>query len=100
MDKVKCKVSIKKSCAYFPIIDFNTGVRVICIDTEIFDQFKIHPILLDRKLMFPFRIPECGIKTRIIYSDICREYPMSTALALNKLIIKEAKPETPTSSKV
>ena len=102
MDKVKCKVSIKESCAYFPIFDFSTGVRVICIDTEILNQFKIHPLLLDRKVIFPFRIPKCGIKTRIIYSDICRECHMSTALALTKLIVEETKPfaKTPKSSNV
>ena len=87
MDKVKCKVSIKDSCTYFPVIDFNTGVRVICIDSEILDRFKIYPVLIDRKIPFSFRIPKSGVKTRIIYSDICRESPMVIALSLKKLII-------------
>ena len=87
MDKVKCKVSIKESCTYFPVIDFNTGVRVICIDSEILDRFKIYPVLIDRKIPFSFRIPKSGVKTRIIYSDICRESPMVIALSLKKLII-------------
>jgi len=87
MDKVKCKVTINEQTAYIPVIDFNTGIRVICIDSEIIDKFKIPLVLIDRKIPFPFRIPKSGVKTRIIYSDICHESPMVTALSLKKLII-------------
>ena len=86
MSQIRCKVSIKESCGYYPIIDFSTGVRVICIDTEDSSQYNNHPLLFNRKLPFQFRVPKYGIKTRIIYSDICRECAVATVFALKKLI--------------
>lgn len=86
MSQVRCKVSIKESCGYYPIIDFSTGVRVICIDTEDSSQYNNHPLLFNRKLPFQFKVPKHGIKTRIIYSDICRECAIATVFALKKLI--------------
>ena len=86
MSQIQCKVSIKESCGYYPIIDFNTGVRVICIDTEDSSQYNNHPLLFNRKLPFQFKVPKHGIKTRIIYSDICRECAIAVVFALKKLI--------------
>ena len=86
MSQIRCKVSIKESCGYYPIIDFSTGVRVICIDTEDSSQYNNHPLLFNRKLPFQFKVPKHGIKTRIIYSDICRECAIATVFALKKLI--------------
>lgn len=86
MSKVQSKVIIKESCGYYPIIDFNTGIRVICIDTEDSSQYNSHPLLFNRKVPFSFKVPKSGIKTRIIYSDICRECPIATVFALKKLI--------------
>ena len=86
MSQVRCKVSIKESCGYYPIIDFSTGVRVICIDTEDSSQYNNHPLLFNRKLPFQFKVPKHGIKTRIIYSDICRECAIAVVFALKKLI--------------
>jgi hypothetical protein len=86
MSQVRCKVSIKESCGYYPIIDFSTGIRVICIDTEDSSQYNNHPLLFNRKLPFQFKVPKHGIKTRIIYSDICRECAIATVFALKKLI--------------
>ena len=78
--------AIKESCGYYPIIDFSTGIRVICIDTEDSSQYNNHPLLFNRKLPFQFRVPKYGIKTRIIYSDICRECAIAVVFALKKLI--------------
>lgn len=86
MSQIQCKVSIKESCGYYPIIDFSTGVRVICIDTEDSSQYNNHPLLFNRKLPFQFKVPKHGIKTRIIYSDICRECAIAVVFALKKLI--------------
>ena len=86
MSQIRCKVSIKESCGYYPIIDFSTGVRVICIDTEDSSQYNNHPLLFNRKLPFQFKVPKHGIKTRIIYSDICRECAIAVVFALKKLI--------------
>lgn len=86
MSQVRCKVSIKESCGYYPIIDFSTGIRVICVDTEDSSQYNNHPLLFNRKLPFQFKVPKHGIKTRIIYSDICRECAIATVFALKKLI--------------
>ena len=86
MSQIRCQVSIKESCRYYPIIDFSTGVRVICIDTEDSSQYNNHPLLFNRKLPFQFKVPKHGIKTRIIYSDICRECAIAVVFALKKLI--------------
>ena len=86
MSQIRCQVSIKESCGYYPIIDFSTGVRVICIDTEDSSQYNNHPLLFNRKLPFQFKVPKHGIKTRIIYSDICKECAIATVFALKKLI--------------
>ena len=86
MSQIRCQVSIKESCGYYPIIDFSTGVRVICIDTEDSSQYNNHPLLFNRKLPFQFKVPKHGIKTRIIYSDICRECAIAVVFALKKLI--------------
>lgn len=86
MSKVQCKVIIKETCGYYPIIDFNTGVRVICIDTDDTSQYNNHPLLFNRKLPFSFKVPKTGIKTRIIYSDVCKECTIATVFALKKLV--------------
>ena len=86
MSQIRCQLSIKESCGYYPIIDFSTGVRVICIDTEDSSQYNNHPLLFNRKLPFQFKVPKHGIKTRIIYSDICRECAIAVVFALKKLI--------------
>ena len=86
MSQIRCQVSIKESCGYYPIIDFSTGVRIICIDTEDSSQYNNHPLLFNRKLPFQFKVPKHGIKTRIIYSDICRECAIAVVFALKKLI--------------
>lgn len=86
MSKVECKVIIKEICGYYPIIDFNTGVRLICIDTNDTSQYNNHPLLFNRKLPFSFKVPKTGIKTRIIYSDICKECTIATVFALKKLV--------------
>ena len=86
MSKVECKVVIKEICGYYPVIDFNTGIRLICIDTEDASQYNNHPLLFNRKLPFSYKVPKTGIKTRILYSDICRECPVAVVFALKKLV--------------
>ena len=49
--KLQCKVIINAQTAFLPVIDFNTGVRLICIDTDDSDQFRINPYLLTQETL-------------------------------------------------
>ena len=86
MDKVKCKVTINEQTSYIPVIDFNTGIRVICIDTSDTDQYKINAMLISRKNPFSYNIPKGSMKVRMLYSDNCIKCPVATTAALKKLV--------------
>ena len=86
MDKVKCKVTINEQTSYIPVIDFNTGIRVICIDTSDTDQYKLNAMLISRRNQFSYNIPKGSMKVRILYSDNCIKCPVATIAALKKLV--------------
>lgn len=86
MDKVKCKVTINEQTSYIPVIDFNTGIRLICIDTSDTDQYKLNAMLISRKNQFSYNIPKGSMKVRMLYSDNCIKCPVATIAALKKLV--------------
>lgn len=86
MDKVKCKVTINEQTSYIPVIDFNTGIRIICIDTSDTDQYKINAMLISRRNQFSYNIPKGSMKVRMLYSDNCIKCPVATIAALKKLV--------------
>lgn len=86
MDRVKCKVTINEQTSYIPVIDFNTGIRVICIDTSDTDQYKLNAMLISRKNQFSYNIPKGSMKVRMLYSDNCIKCPVATIAALKKLV--------------
>ena len=86
MDKVKCKVTINEQTSYIPVIDFNTGIRIICIDTSDTDQYKLNAMLISRRNQFSYNIPKGSMKVRMLYSDNCIKCPVATIAALKKLV--------------
>lgn len=86
MTKVKCKVIINEATAYIPVIDFSTGIRLICIDTNDPDQYKIQPFIISKKIQFTFRNETDSLRIRILYADECEQRPAATIHALRKLI--------------
>ena len=85
MNKIKMKVIINADTSYIPVVDFNTGIRLICIDTNDVDQYHIHALMISRKIPFSFG-KEFNFRVRMLYSDNCKERPVATVFALRKLI--------------
>lgn len=87
MSKIQMKVVINADTAYIPIVDFSTGIRVVCIDVNDVDQYHIHPMLLSRKTKFSYPVNNrTGVRVRMLYSDACVEKPEATLFALRKII--------------
>ena len=86
MSKVASKVIISIDTSYIPVIDYSTGVRVVCIDTNDTDQYRLNPMLIHRKVPFSFRIPFRDVKLRVMYSDNAKHNPHATATALKKIV--------------
>lgn len=84
--KLQCKVIINAQTAFLPVIDFNTGVRLICIDTDDSDQFRINPYLLHRNVKFSYPNQNMRIRVRPLYLDNCRNKPNATIASLKKLV--------------
>lgn len=86
MSNIHSTVRINIDTSYLPVIDYSTGVRVICIDTNDTDQYRINPLLIHRKIQFAYRIPFRDIKLRVLYSDNAKNNPHATIAALKKLV--------------
>lgn len=86
MSKVASKVIISIDTSYIPVIDYSTGVRVVCIDTNDTDQYRLNPMLIHRKVPFSFRVSFRDVKLRVIYSDNAKHNPHATATALKKIV--------------
>lgn len=86
MSKVASKVIISIDTSYIPVIDYSTGVRVVCIDTNDTDQYRLNPMLIHRKVPFSFRVPFRDVKLRVMYSDNAKHNPHATATALKKIV--------------
>ena len=87
MSKVFSKVIIDEYSSYVPIIDYSTGVRLVCIDTNDTDQYRLNPLMISRKVPFSFKgFNNRSIKTRIIYLDDCVSRPVAVISSLKKLI--------------
>lgn len=86
MNDIKCKVTINERTSDLPIIDFSTGIRCVCIDTADIDQYHINAMLLSKKVPFSFPIQAGAMRTRILYSDSCKQCPIAVISSLRKLI--------------
>lgn len=85
MSKVQARVTITEDTSYIPIIDYSTGIRVICIDTNDVDQYRLNPLIISKKIPFPFRDVRKP-KTRILYSDDATNRPVAVISSLKKLV--------------
>jgi hypothetical protein len=88
MSKIESKIIINEETSYIPIIDYSTGIRVVCIDTNDTDQYRLNPMMISRNVPFSYKnaIYNIGLKVRILYSDDCKNRPMAVICALKKLI--------------
>ncbi len=85
MSKVESTITIDERSSFIPVIDYSTGVRVICIDPTDTDQFHLNPILISRQVKFLYEHRH-GIKTRILYRDDCKNCPFAVISALKKIV--------------
>lgn len=87
MSKVYSKIIIREESSYIPVIDYSTGVRVICIDTDDTDQYRLNPLMISRKVPFSFNgFNNRTIKVRVLYLDDVKARPVSVIASLKKLI--------------
>ncbi|MDE7099771.1 MAG: hypothetical protein K2N99_00940, partial [Malacoplasma sp.] len=87
MSKINSRVIINEATSYIPVIDYSTGVRVICIDTNDTDQYRLNVQIISRKIPFSYQTAAGrGIKLRILYLDDIKNRPMAVICALKKLI--------------
>src|SRR5574344_346191 len=86
MTNVRCKVTINEQTSYLPVIDFNTGIRCICIDTTDTSQYHINALLMSRKVPFAWNIKKGAMRVRMLYSDACTECQVAIIASLKKLI--------------
>ena len=90
MSKIYMKVIINPETSFIPVVDFSTGVRFVCIDTSDVDQYRIHALALARQVQFSFsNVNPRNIKTRVLYSDMCKQRPVATIFAIKKLVAFE-----------
>lgn len=90
MSKIYMKVIINPDTAFIPIVDFSTGIRFVCVDSSDVDQYRIHALALARQIPFSFQGKRRNeIRTRVLYSDMCRNRPVATVFAIKKLVAAE-----------
>lgn len=87
MSKITSKITINEETSYIPIIDYSSGIRVICIDTNDTDQYRLNPLFISRKVPFRFQTNRRNpVKVRVLYSDDCKNRPMAVICSLKKLV--------------
>jgi hypothetical protein len=86
MKNVRCKVLINAQTSMIPVIDFNTGIRCICIDTDDVDQYNMNITTISRRLKFSFKLINTPMRTRVLYSDSCKMCPVAVISSLRKLV--------------
>lgn len=86
MSKVEAEVLINERTSYIPIIDYSTGVRVICIDPTDTDQYHLNPMLIHKRVPFAFGNRMRNVKLRVLYRDDCKNCPIAVVSSLKKII--------------
>ena len=87
MSKITSKITINEETSYIPIIDYSSGIRVVCIDTNDTDQYRLNPLFISRKVPFRFQTNRrTPVKVRVLYSDDCKNRPMAVICSLKKLV--------------
>lgn len=67
---IAASLIIDESTYEIPIVDFQSGLRVICIDCDNVAQMKVHSLIMERNVPFAYPLPK-GEKYRklCLYSD-------------------------------
>ena len=86
MSPIYSNVIINEATSYIPIIDYSTGIRVVCIDTSDTDQYRLNPLIISKKVPFSFQFNMRNVKVRVLYLDDAKYRPMAVICALKKLI--------------
>lgn len=86
MNNITSTVTIDEATSFIPIIDYSTGIRVICIDTNDTDQYHLNPLIISKKVRFAYNVNPRDIKVRILYLDDVIHRPIAVTYALKKLI--------------
>ncbi len=86
MSKVESVVIINERTSYIPIIDYSTGIRVVCIDPTDTDQYHLNPMLIHRRVPFSFGNSLRNVTLRVLYRDDCKNCPFAVVAALKKAI--------------
>lgn len=58
--------TINEDTFELPVVDFQSGVRIICVDCNKVGQMKVNITLMERKIKFNYDLPK-GQKYRLIY---------------------------------
>lgn len=86
MSTIYSNVIINEATSYIPVIDYSTGIRVVCIDTSDTDQYRLNPLIISKKVPFSFQYNMRNVKVRVLYLDDAKYRPMAVICALKKLI--------------
>lgn len=67
---IQAQFTINEDTFEIPVVDFNSGVRVICIDCDKVAQMKVNLALMERTLPFAYNLPKGETYRKIyLYSD-------------------------------
>lgn len=86
---LRMSVTINQLTKYFAIADFNTGYRVICIDTDEIEQLNCNPFVLNKGFPFTYAREVGGpnnYRVRYIYRDSCEEKSVAVVRRLQKIV--------------
>lgn len=67
---IQAQFAIDENTYEIPVVDFESGLRVICIDCDNVAQMKVHSLIMERNVPFAYKLPN-GEKYRklCLYSD-------------------------------
>lgn len=67
---IQAQFTINEDTFEIPVVDFESGVRVVCIDCDKVAQMKVNLALMERSLQFAYNLPKGETYRKIyLYSD-------------------------------
>ena len=87
-NSAKLKVQLGSKTSYIPVIDFSTGVRIICIDTDDYEipLYKLNPIDISNEIPFYYREHLNDYNTYTLYKCDAKYKALQIAMAIVKLV--------------
>ena len=89
---LNAKITISEDTFEIPVVDFESGMRVICIDCNKVGQMKVQLAIMERQVKFGYSLPK-GTKYGLayLYSDCLtsKERTKATIKNLIKIVNKE-----------